>query len=144
MVMRLAVLRAYLYTDSILFWRCEMNIYVPNKNLARSILYQVWALCLKLGAYTLEGNFQDILVILTDITIMLGVCYLLFNVIANAFFDAVTEIMSERSVSYVVSSDILNSFKLRYYKYIRRVGNVTFCINLIATLLQICAKSPLL
>ena len=112
-----------------------MNIYVPNKNLALGILYQIWALCLKLGAYTLEGNFQDILVILTDITVMLGVCYLLFNVIANAFFDAVIEIVYERSVSYVVSSDILNSFKLRYYKYIRRVGNVTFCINLIATLL---------
>lgn len=112
-----------------------MTIYVSNKNLALSILYQIWALCLKLSAYTLEGSFQYILVILTDITVMLGVCYLLFNVIANAFFDAVIEVMCERSVSYVVSSDILNSFKLRYYKYIRRVGNITFCINLITTLL---------
>ena len=106
-----------------------MNIYVPNKNLARSILYQVWALCLKLGAYTLEGNFQDILVILTDITVMLGVCYLLFNVIANAFFDAVTDIMCEKSVSYEVSSDILMEFKEKYYKYLKRLDNMLLFIN---------------
>lgn len=103
-------------------------IYVPNRNLVICVLYLVWGLGLKLFAYTVNSDYR-FLIALADIEILLGVCYLFFNIIANAFFYAVTDIMCEKSVSYEVSSDILMEFKAKYYKYLKRLDNILLFIN---------------
>lgn len=108
-------------------------IYVPNRNLVVCVLYLVLGLGLKLFAYTVDSDYQSLFIALVDIEILLGVCYLFFNIIANAFFYAVTDIMCEKSISYEVSSDILMEFKAKYYKYLKRLDNMLLFISGILT-----------
>ena len=108
-------------------------IYVPNRNLVICVLYLVWGLGLKLFACTVNSDYRSLLIVLADIEILLGVCYLFFNIIANSFFYAVTDIMCEKSISYEVSSDILMEFKAKYYKYLKRLDNMLLFISGILT-----------